>query len=92
MSESKKDGSTLWLEATYNPILNEDGEVIAVIKLASDITDRVCSVLDAERRAYEIAMKTEGLSRNGQDIIRSSIDEMLEIVQQADRSAQRCLP
>lgn len=87
----KKDGSTLWLEATYNPILNEDGEVIAVIKLASDITDRVCSVLDAERRAYEIAMKTEGLSRNGQDIIRSSIDEMLEIVQQADRSAQQML-
>lgn len=87
----KKDGSTLWLEATYNPIINEDGEVLTVIKLATDITTRVCSVLDAEHRAYEIATKTEGLSRNGQDVIKSSIDEMLEIARQADRSAQQML-
>ncbi|WP_276575525.1 methyl-accepting chemotaxis protein [Paenibacillus sp. YPG26] len=35
-----KDGRILWLEATYTPIYNEDGEVHAVLKIATDITYR----------------------------------------------------
>ncbi|WP_328189530.1 methyl-accepting chemotaxis protein [Marinobacter sp. OP 3.4] len=37
----RADGSTLWLEASYNPILDEDGNVWKVVKFASDITDHV---------------------------------------------------
>ena len=33
-----RDGSEVWLQATYNPIYNEAGEVVRIIKLASDIT------------------------------------------------------
>lgn len=35
----KRDGSIVWLEATYNPIHDEIGNVIKVIKFASDITE-----------------------------------------------------
>lgn len=35
------DGSTVWLEASYNPIRNPDGKVIKVIKYAMDVTDNV---------------------------------------------------
>lgn len=33
-----KQGETIWLQATYNPILDKSGRVIKVIKFASDIT------------------------------------------------------
>jgi methyl-accepting chemotaxis protein len=33
-----KDGSVIWLQATYNPIFNDKNEVERVIKFASDIT------------------------------------------------------
>ena len=35
-----KTGDLLWLEATYIPILNEEGKVHAVLKIATDITER----------------------------------------------------
>jgi methyl-accepting chemotaxis protein len=31
-------GATVWLNATYNPIVNANGKVVKVIKFASDIT------------------------------------------------------
>lgn len=34
----KKDGSVIWLQATYNPILDPAGKPVKVIKYASDIT------------------------------------------------------
>mgnify|MGYP001273428510 CR=1 FL=1 len=33
-----KSGADLWIEATYNPILDNDGKVIEVVKYASDVT------------------------------------------------------
>ena len=36
-----KDGHTVWIEATYSPILDEDGSPSGVVKLASDITEEV---------------------------------------------------
>ena len=37
----KQDGSLIYLQATYNPILNEDGEVTKIMKIATDITTTV---------------------------------------------------
>lgn len=36
-----KSGQSIWLEATYNPIVDESGKVVKVIKFASDITAKV---------------------------------------------------
>ncbi|WP_417806114.1 methyl-accepting chemotaxis protein [Thalassospira lucentensis] len=36
----RKDGETVFLEATYNPILNASGKPVKVIKFATDITAR----------------------------------------------------
>ena len=35
----RKDGSTLWLQATYNPVLDAEGRPVRVVKFASDITE-----------------------------------------------------
>jgi methyl-accepting chemotaxis protein len=34
-----KQGNIVWLQATYNPILDQLGNVIKIIKFASDITE-----------------------------------------------------
>ncbi|MEL6061104.1 MULTISPECIES: PAS domain-containing methyl-accepting chemotaxis protein [unclassified Methylobacterium] len=36
-----KDGSEIWLQATYNPILGRDGKPFRVVKFASDVTAQV---------------------------------------------------
>ena len=35
-----KDGSFLWFQAVYSPVKNERGEIIKVLKLATDITEQ----------------------------------------------------
>lgn len=35
-----KNGDKVWLEATYNPILDEHGKLVKVVKFAADITQR----------------------------------------------------
>lgn len=34
-----KDGSTVWIQATYAPVLGVDGNVARVVKYATDVTD-----------------------------------------------------
>ncbi len=36
----RKDGSDIWIQATYNPILDETGRPYKVVKFASDITEQ----------------------------------------------------
>ncbi|PZT48416.1 chemotaxis protein [Helicobacter valdiviensis] len=42
----KKNGDIVWLEANYNPIFDDNHQVIKVIKFASDITDRINEQMD----------------------------------------------
>lgn len=35
----KKDGSAIWIQASYNPIYDENGRVVQVVKFATDITE-----------------------------------------------------
>ena len=39
-----KGGKPIWIQAAYNPILNERGEVYKVIKFATDVTARMACI------------------------------------------------
>ncbi|MCO6184921.1 methyl-accepting chemotaxis protein [Rhizobium sp. L1K21] len=39
-----KGGKEVWIQASYNPIVDEQGRVFKVVKFATDITDRVHAV------------------------------------------------
>lgn len=43
-----KGGRVIWLQASYNPIKNNKGEVVKVIKFASDITDAKNASIDSK--------------------------------------------
>jgi methyl-accepting chemotaxis protein len=47
-------GRNVWLEASYNPVLNEHGKVVKVVKYALDVTARVAS--EAETRGRLAAL------------------------------------
>lgn len=53
-------GETLWLEATYMPIF-EEGEVVGVVKTASNITGRIDRVQGYAKTFHQLA---EGLNIN----------------------------
>lgn len=36
-----KDGRELWIQATYNPVLDRDGRVTRIVKFATDVTEQV---------------------------------------------------
>ncbi|WP_255729087.1 methyl-accepting chemotaxis protein [Epibacterium sp. Ofav1-8] len=36
----RKNGDVVWIQATYGPILDADGKVIQVVKIATDVTGR----------------------------------------------------
>lgn len=52
-----RQGETLWLEATYNPIFSADGRVSRILMLANDITEHV-------RREQEQRNVLEAMSRS----------------------------
>jgi len=46
----KKNGEEIWLQATYNPIFDNNGQTIRVMKIAVDITDKVLQSQEIERK------------------------------------------
>ncbi len=62
-----RDGSLVWLRATYNPLINRSGDVTRIVKLASDVTEqtearvRSTAVLSAiDRSMAVIAFDIDG--------------------------------
>lgn len=60
-----KNGSAIFIQATYNPILNDEGKVIKVVKFATDVSGRV-------RALQEVGA---GLERLAECNIRLTIDD-----------------
>ncbi|MBB6633703.1 methyl-accepting chemotaxis protein [Cohnella thailandensis] len=66
-----KNGDSVWLEATYMPVLDENGRTAAVVKVATDITARENAASrmtnELRRMAEELLRRTEeGAGRNRQ--------------------------
>ena len=47
-------GEPVWLQATYTPILGEDGSLVKIVKFASDITASRIKALDADGKLNAI--------------------------------------
>jgi methyl-accepting chemotaxis protein len=78
-SRRTKRGEQVWLEASYNPILDEQGRPSGVVKIASDITSRVLTQQaekDSARIAFKVSADTEAISREGADVIGAAAEEM----------------
>jgi len=52
-----KDGTVRWLEASYNPVINEHGNVVQIVKFATDITNKIQQQLSDQEIAL-LALST----------------------------------
>ncbi|MDW6005116.1 methyl-accepting chemotaxis protein [Vibrio mangrovi] len=78
-------GHPVWLEASYNPIHNNHGDLYKVVKFATVITDQVnreLAISDAANIAYEISQSTDIQASKGQGVIQDTIRTMEELEQQ----------
>ncbi|MDX2188531.1 MAG: PAS domain S-box protein, partial [Bacteroidota bacterium] len=57
----KKDGSEVWIQGSYNPIFDDHGNVVAVIKYAQDISEQKELELKASQASEEIRAQEEEL-------------------------------
>lgn len=62
--ERKKiDGSSVYLQATYNPIYNENGEITKIMKIASDITNTVKNQKEIEVLSENLQIELDNSQR-----------------------------
>lgn len=80
-----RDGREIWLEATYNPVVNDNGEVLKVIKFASDITESV-NQAESVRAAAELAA---GTSEETSQIVDSGNQQLQNTIALTEKIKQR---
>ncbi|QVY61110.1 methyl-accepting chemotaxis protein [Cytobacillus gottheilii] len=68
-----KCGKLIWLEATYMPVLNKEGKVDAVLKIATDITQR-------ENKTVEIVSQLNDLSTDLGEIVSHNSNENIKAI------------
>ena len=84
-------GNRVWLEATYNPIHNDDGELYKVAKFASVITDvvrRETAISEASEIAYNVSQETDAQAQQGTQVINSTIDKMEELQKEMNKASE----
>lgn len=67
-------GQPIWLEATYNPIKDQDGRVVKVIKFASDISERVAQAMQAVDMAAATSEQTSQITQNAVEILNDAVE------------------
>lgn len=72
-------GNVLWLEASYNPITDDDGKLIRVIKFATDVTERMANIRNASEAVHSTVTETEQVSEQGKEVLNQSVSIMDEI-------------
>lgn len=85
-------GDELWLEATYNPIIDDEGKVVKVIKFATDITQKVRQnqeVSQAANIAYSTSVQTAQIAKQGAELLSSSVGISSEIADSVSRTREQ---
>ena len=75
-----KSGNEIWIQASYNPILDNAGKVIKVVKYATDITARALQSADHEGQINAISKGQAVISFDLDGIIRNANENFLDAV------------
>ena len=84
-------GAPLWLEATYNPILDSNGQVVKVIKFATNVTEKVVqghATQEAAEIAHSTAVETAQISEQGAGILDKAVNFSTNITSEVDKVNQ----
>ncbi|CAO3436647.1 PAS domain S-box protein [Azospirillum endophyticum] len=86
-----KDGSEIWINASYNPVISDRGEVVKVVKFASNVTKMIRTRLKSIDFAKETTQKVAEVSQSVEQMCNSAtrisadILKSREVVDEIDR-------
>ena len=75
-------GNTIWLEATYNPIHDEQGQIIKVVKFATDITRSI----QASEAAHVTVNTAQTSSTQTEKIAQSGLTHLKQILKDSEQA------
>ena len=85
-----RQGATVWLRATYNPVFDHEGRLYKVVKFASDVTAQV-QQQEAESRAarlaYDTSLHTDETAQQGAQVVQRTVEVMQSIAGELNRAA-----
>ncbi|WP_313484755.1 methyl-accepting chemotaxis protein [Stutzerimonas kunmingensis] len=80
-----RHGREVWLEATYNPVHDTEGNLYKVVKFANVVTDQVmreAEVRQAAGVAYDISLQTDVSAERGASVVKDTLVTMQKITDQ----------
>ena len=84
-------GRAVWLEATYNPVLDANDRLYKVVKFATVITDQVTreqAVSDAANIAYSTSVQTENSAQRGTAVVTQAVGVMRDLAQHMQQAGE----
>ncbi|CNJ15017.1 methyl-accepting chemotaxis protein [Yersinia vastinensis] len=76
----RKDGSIIWLQGTYTPVLDSQGRVVEIIKIASDVTERVLQSQEHQSLLAALNRSMGMITFTPQGIILDANDNLLKVI------------
>ncbi|MDH4585400.1 PAS domain S-box protein [Pseudomonas sp. BN415] len=86
-----RHGRTVWLEASYNPIIDAHDRLYKVVKFATVITDQVnreAAVAEAAGMALETSRGTDDSAKRGAAVVQQTVDVMRELAIRMQEAVQ----
>ncbi|WLQ16454.1 PAS domain-containing methyl-accepting chemotaxis protein [Hahella aquimaris] len=86
-----KQGGSIWIEATYNPVFDHQGRVVKITKVASDVTERVerqLAIQKAAEVAHSTSVETAQVSEKGARILKENLTNSEKISSDIGHSAK----
>ncbi|MDY4298512.1 PAS domain-containing methyl-accepting chemotaxis protein [Pseudomonas salmasensis] len=84
-------GRLVWLEATYNPVVDANERLYKVVKFATVITDQVNreqAVAEAANIAYSTSLQTDDSAQRGTTVVTQAVDVMRDLAQHMQQAGE----
>jgi len=83
-------GRDVWLEATYNPVLDANRALYKVVKFATVITDQVHreqAVSEAAGIAYSTSLQTDNSAQRGTQVVTQAVEVMQNLARHMQQAS-----
>ncbi|XLM16227.1 PAS domain S-box protein [Pseudomonas sp. PLMAX] len=82
-----KQGQTIFLEASYNPLFDAKGRLYKVVKFASDITRQMTTLQSAADSAHSTSVQNDACARKGSEVVQQTVQIIQDISKDLNQAA-----
>lgn len=86
-----RNGNIVWLQASYNPVIDAHDKLYKVVKFATVITeqvDRDSAIAEAANIAYTTSQNTDASAQNGAAVIKQTVEVMVQLAACMDQAVE----